>query len=143
MTAAELVGGAGYLDVSPEILERVIAGRLVVDAQGREVRVPRAIEFFAGAASFPWRSQALWIAEALARSTGADRTRLRAAARTSFRADLFRSVLGPIGADLPGASEKLEGAMTTQTAVASTLGKLLLGPDRFFDGRVFDPTVGG
>ena len=106
----------------------------MVDAHGRELRVPRAIEFFAGAASFPWRSQALWIAEALARRTGGDRARLRAAARASFRTDLFRQVLGPIGADLPGASEKLEGAMATQTAVASTLGRLLLGPDRFFDG---------
>ena len=73
MTAAELAGGAAYLDVSPEILERTLAGRLVVDGHGREVRVPRAIDFFTGAASFPWRSQALWIAEALARSTGADR----------------------------------------------------------------------
>ena len=142
MTAAELAGGAAYLDVSPEILERTLAGRLVVDGHGREVRVPRAIDFFTGAASFPWRSQALWIAEALARSTGADRAPLRAAARASFRADLFRSVLGPVGADLPGASEKLEGAMATPTAVASTLGRLMLGPDRFFDGQVFDPIDG-
>jgi NitT/TauT family transport system ATP-binding protein len=142
MAAAEVVGAEGYLDVSPEILERTLVGRLVVDGHGREVRVPRAIEFFSGAANFPWRSQALWIAEEMARSTGADRTRLRAAARASFRADLFRSVLGPIGADLPGASEKLEGAMADQTAVASTLGGLVLGPDRFFDGRVFDPIAG-
>lgn len=142
MTASELVGGPSYLNVAPDILERILAGRMVVDARGREARAPRTIEFFAGAASFPWRSQALWIAEALARSTGGDRARLRAAARSAFRADLFRSVLGPIGADLPGASEKLEGAMTTQTAVASTLGKLHLGPDRFFDGRVFDPSDG-
>ena len=53
---------------------------------------------------------------------------------------LYRDVLGPAGADLPGASEKLEGAMTTRTAVASTLGRLVLGPDRFFDGRIFDPS---
>lgn len=142
MTAAELVGAPRHLNVSPEILERCLSGRFVVDGSGREVRVPRAIEFFAGAASFPWRSQALWFAEWLARTAGADRGRLRAAARASFRADLFRAVLGPIGADLPGASEKLEGAMATQTAVASTLGRLLLGPDRFFDGRVFDPAEG-
>lgn len=142
MTAAEILGRAAYLDVSPELLEHTITGRIVVDGQGTEIRVPRAIEFFAGAANFPWRSQALWIAEGLARRTGADRARLRAAARASFRADLFRQVLGPIGADLPGASEKLEGAMATQTAVASTLGKLLLGPDRFFDGGRFDPVDG-
>jgi ABC-type nitrate/sulfonate/bicarbonate transport system substrate-binding protein len=142
MTAAELVGAPSYLDVPPEILERALTGRMVVDGRGRELRVPRAIEFFEGAAGFPWRSQGLWIAGALARSTGADPARLRAAARASFRTDLFRSVLGPIGADLPGASEKLEGAMETETAVASTLGRLMLGPDRFFDGRVFDPMEG-
>lgn len=142
LAAAEIVAAPEHLDVAPEILDRVLSGRLVVDGQGREERVPRAIEFFAGAAAFPWRSQALWIAERLARTTGGDRARLRGAARASFRTDVFRQVLGPIGADLPGASEKLEGAMATRTAVASTLGGLVLGPDRFFDGRVFDPTAG-
>lgn len=142
LAAAGIMASPQYLDVSPDLLERTLSGRLVVDGQGREERVPRAIAFFDAAASFPWRSQALWIAEQLARTTGFDRGRLRAAARASFRADIFRQVLGPIGADLPGASEKLEGAMATRTAVASTLGRLLLGPDRFFDGRVFDPTLG-
>lgn len=140
MTAAEVT--AARIDVAPEPLERLLAGRLVADRSGIELRAPRAIEFFAGAASFPWRSQGLWIADWLAASTGADRGRLRDAARASFRTDLYRSVLGPVGADLPGASEKLEGAMATPTAVASTLGTLVLGPDRFFDGRVFDPTEG-
>lgn len=139
MTTAEIVGRPEHLDISPEILERALTGRMVVDGRGREVRVPRAIEFFDGAANFPWRSQALWMTASIARRTGADPARLRAAARSSFRADLFRSVLGPVGADLPGASEKLEGAMANETAVASTLGRLMLGPDRFFDGRTFDP----
>lgn len=142
MTTAEILGRPEYLDISPEILERALIGRMVVDARGREVRVPRAIEFFGGAATFPWRSQALWMTTSIARRTGVDPARLRAAARQSFRADLYRSVLGPIGADLPGASEKLEGAMTTLTAVGSTLGGLVLGPDRFFDDQVFDPSAG-
>ena len=101
--------------------------------------MPAAIEFFRGAATFPWRSQALWIAESMARRTGADRDSLRAAARASFRPDLYRAALGPAGADLPGASEKLEGALLHRTEVASTLGTLLLGPDLFHDGRIFDP----
>ena len=143
MTAAELAGGAAYLDVSPEILERTLAGRLVVDAHGREVRVPRAIEFFAGAASFPWRSQALWIAEALART---HRRRPGAAARrgagVASAPTSSARCSGRSAPTCPGASEKLEGAMATPTAVASTLGRLMLGPDRFFDGRVFDPIEG-
>lgn len=141
-TLTEILGRPAYLDVSPEILERPLRGRLTVNARGAERPAPGVIGFFEGAASFPWRSQALWLAEALARRTGADRAGLRAAARSSFRTDLFRDVLGPIGADLPGASEKLEGAMPTRTAVASTLGRLQLGPDSFFDGAVFDPSAG-
>lgn len=139
ITAAEIMGRAEYLDLAPEIIERALSGRLILDARGTERRVPRCVEFFGGAATFPWKSQALWIAEELARRQGADRARLRAAARSAFRTDLYRAALGPIGADLPGASEKLEGAMAVPTAVASTLGRLMLGPDRFFDGQIFDP----
>lgn len=139
MTTAEILGRPDYLNASPELLERALRGRLVINARGDEWRVRRCIEFFEGAATFPWRSQAVWIADRLARRSGADRSLLRTAARASFRADLYRDVLGPIGADLPGASEKLEGALPVPTAVASTLGRLLLGPDTFFDGRIFDP----
>jgi ABC-type nitrate/sulfonate/bicarbonate transport system substrate-binding protein len=139
VTATELMGQAAWLDVAPEILERPLRGRLVINARGEERRVAAAIEFFRGAATFPWRSQALWIAESMARRTGADREGLRAAARASFRPDLYRAALGPAGADLPGASEKLEGALPHRTEVASTLGTLLLGPDAFHDGQIFDP----
>ena len=141
-TLAEILGRPAYLDVSPEVLERPLTGRLVVNARGAERAAPGCVEFFAGAANFPWRSQGLWLADAIARRTGADRARLRAAARSSFRTDLFRDVLGPIGADLPGASEKLEGTMATRTAVGSSLGRLQMGPDSFFDGAVFDPSAG-
>jgi NitT/TauT family transport system ATP-binding protein len=39
---------------------------------------------------------------------------------------------------MPGASERVEGAMATPTAVASTKGEMILGPDVFFDGALFD-----
>jgi NitT/TauT family transport system ATP-binding protein len=138
-TATEIMGREACLDIAPEILERPLRARLVINARGEERRVPGAIEFFRGAATFPWRSQALWIAESMAKRTGADREALRAAARASFRPDIYRAALGPAGADLPGASEKLEGALPHRTEVASTLGTLLLGPDSFHDKRIFDP----
>ena len=46
------------------------------------------------------------------------------------------------GIDLPGASEKLEGALSAPTAVASQRGEMILGPDQFYDGKVFDPSAG-
>ena len=104
-----------------------------------EQEAPGFMEFHAGAAGFPWRSQALWIAQRLAARLGLDREEAAAAARACFRADLFRANLGPIGADLPGASEKVEGGLDRRESVASVDGEMLLGPDSFFDGRVFDP----
>ena len=44
------------------------------------------------------------------------------------------------GADLPGGSEKVEGFMRHATAVASTRGHMILGPDAFFDDKIFDFT---
>jgi NitT/TauT family transport system ATP-binding protein len=138
-TVGEIMGRPDYLDMAPEILERPLRGRLVINARGDERSVPRAIEFYRGAATFPWRSQALWIADSMARRMGADRAALREAARACFRPDLYRAALGPAGADLPGASEKLEGALPHRSKAASTLGTLVLGPDSFHDGQVFDP----
>ena len=130
-TVTEIMGRPSWLDVTPEILERPLRGRMVINAAGDERRVPQAIEFYRGAATFPWRSQALWIAESMARNMGADAVALRRAARACFRPDLYRAALGPAGADLPGASEKLEGSLRHRSEVASTLGTLLLGPDSF------------
>jgi two-component system, oxyanion-binding sensor len=40
---------------------------------------------------------------------------------------------------LPGANAKVEGALTAATPVGSAGASLVLGPDGFFDGGVFDP----
>ncbi len=58
-----------------------------------------------------------------------------------FRTDLYRRNLADAGAEMPGASEKLEGSIAHPTAVASVSGKLILAPDSFFDGSIFDPAA--
>jgi NitT/TauT family transport system ATP-binding protein len=57
----------------------------------------------------------------------------------TYRPDLHRAALAPLGVSLPTASAKIEGALASETAVPSTNGRLSLGPDRFFDGGEFDP----
>ena len=60
-------------------------------------------------------------------------------ARAVFRSDLFRAHLGPAGAEIPGASDKLEGSLDRPVVVAARSGHLILAPDAFFDGAIFDP----
>jgi two-component system, oxyanion-binding sensor len=138
-TAAELLARPEYLDLPAEIIDRALTGPMVLSPRGEERRAPQFLEFFAGAATFPWRSQAAWIGTMIAARMGLDCDTAAAAARAVFRTDLYRRHLGPAGADLPGASEKAEGALRQPTAVASASGAIVLQPDGFFDGRIFDP----
>ncbi len=138
--AAELLSRKEYLDLPAEIVERALTGRIVISPRGEERQVERFVEFHRGGASFPWRSQAEWIGLQLAARTGLDRASAARAARAVFRSDLYRAALQGTRAELPGASSKIEGALSEPTAVASVSGRLFLGPDSFFDGRIFEPS---
>ncbi len=138
-TISDVLARPEYVNVSAEVIERALYGRPVISPEGTERTVPGFLEFFAGSATFPWRSQAAWIGARLAARTGLDRAEAIRAARETFRTDLYRRHLRAAGADLPGASAKLEGALAHPTAVASEAGKMILHPDSFFDGQIFDP----
>ena len=137
--ASEILAQPGRLEVSAEVIERSLTGRLVIGPTGEERAVPGFIRFHTGAAGFPWRSQAAWIGARLARRHGLDPEAAETIAAGVFRSDLYRLHLGPAGADLPAASAKVEGSLGQPTPVASSRGKLILAPDRFFDAQVFDP----
>jgi NitT/TauT family transport system ATP-binding protein len=138
-TASEVLARPEYVNVPAEVLERALFGRLMISPDGVEREVPGFLEFFRGAATFPWRSQAAWIGAQLAARTGLDRATAARAAREVFRTDLYRQHLRSAGADLPGASEKMEGTVSSPAAVASEAGKMILPRDMFFDGQIFDP----
>lgn len=131
--AVEILGRSEHLNLAHEVIEPAVTGMLTLSAGAAPTHVSQFLMFHDHAASFPWRSQAAWIAKQL----GADAAGI-ALAMTCFRTDLYRKYLGPIGADLPGASEKVEGAMNEMTAVASLRGQMILAPDAFFDGNTFD-----
>lgn len=131
--AVEILGRSEHLNLAHEVIEPAITGILTLEQGGTPTKVDRFLTFHDHAASFPWRSQAAWIAAQL----GVDAKGI-AQAKRCFRTDLYRKYLGPVSADLPGASEKVEGAMRDVTAVASSRGQMILAPDAFFDGRTFD-----
>jgi len=140
VTLSEILAREDYLDLPAEIIERSLNGRLTLSPGGRQGLYEDFLALHRKAATFPWRSFALWIYAQMVRAGQVEHSPQRlAAVRQTFRPDLYRAALGPAGADLPGASEKVEGALGAETPVASRAGKLFLGPDRFFDGTVFDP----
>lgn len=131
--AVEILGRSEHLSVSPDLIDPALTGHIVAKQNATPIAIERFLQFHKHAATFPWRSQAAWIAHQL----GADAAGITKA-KACFRSDLYRKNLSGIGADMPGASEKEEGALRFETAVASTRGHMILAPDAFFDGRTFD-----
>lgn len=138
-TAAEILSRPEYLYLPPELSERGLLGRLHVSSSGELRNFPDFIRFHEGAANFPWRSLAALLAKRIAQTHGLEVAPAMERAMASFRTDLYRQHLRSAGADLPGASARIEGAMAHPTAVASEKGQMILGPDAFFDGETFDP----
>ena len=136
---ARLLSRPEIFDLPAEILQANFERRVAVD-DGEDIRVDGFLNFAASAATFPWTSHAAWFYSQMVRwgevQMSADGY---ARAQSTYRPDLHRAALAPLGVPLPTASAKIEGALAVETAVPSTTGRLSLGPDRFFDGAVFDP----
>lgn len=138
--SAAILARPTYLDASKDAILRAITDRIRVVPGGAPVHYPDFMFQYREAANFPWRSQAAWLYSQMARWGRRPYAAADALAATgTFRPDLYRAALVGTGAPLPGASSKLEGALDEPLGVGSTQGRLMLGDDRFFDRRAFDP----
>ena len=136
---AELLARPEIFDLPVALLRANLERRIALD-HGQETTVDGFLNFAAHAATFPWSSHAAWFYSQMVRWGDVPLSREHyACACATYRPDLHRAALAPLGVPLPTASAKIEGALAAETAVPSTTGRLSLGPDRFFDGGVFDP----
>ncbi|MEO1637694.1 MAG: CmpA/NrtA family ABC transporter substrate-binding protein [Pseudomonadota bacterium] len=131
--AVEILGRSEHLGLPTDLIDPALTGHITPAQGAHPVAVDRFLQFHRNAANFPWRSKAAWIAQQL----GADQAGITRA-KACFRTDLYRQNLTDVSTDMPGASEKEEGALRFETAVASARGHLILAPDAFFDGKTFD-----
>jgi ABC-type nitrate/sulfonate/bicarbonate transport system substrate-binding protein len=138
--SADILARPEYLDAPRDAVLRAITDRIRLTPGGEPIHYPDFMFQHREAANFPWRSQAAWLYSQMLRWDAASYAAADAATATAvFRPDIYRAALAGSGAPLPGASSKLEGGIDTPLGAGSVQGRLLLGSDRFFDGRAFDP----
>ncbi|PBC08079.1 CmpA/NrtA family ABC transporter substrate-binding protein [Mesorhizobium sp. WSM3859] len=136
---AALMARPAFLGQPEAIQMPALTGRLQLGG-GVERSVEDFFLPFDKAANFPWKSHALWFYTQMVRWGQLPHTPQNLAiARDCYRPDLYRSALKPLGVALPGANAKVEGALKVATPVGSAGASLVLGPDGFFDGQIFDP----
>jgi NitT/TauT family transport system ATP-binding protein len=138
--SAALLARREYIGAPVEAILRAITDRIRLVPGGAPVHYPDFMFQHREAANFPWRSQAAWLYAQMVRWDGLSFSQEDAAsAQSVFRPDLYRAALAGSEAPLPNASSKLEGALHEPIGAGSSQGRLVLGSDRFFDGRAFDP----
>ncbi|MEH6756289.1 MAG: ABC transporter substrate-binding protein [Parasphingorhabdus sp.] len=140
-TNAAILSRKEYLDGSATLINRAISDRIMLTAGAETFDAPDFMFQYREAANFPWISQAAWIYSQMLRwdhlEYNAD-DQLRA--EQVFRPNVYRTALKGLDTPIPGANSKLEGSVTDSLPVGSTQGRLTLGANPFFDGRIFDPT---
>jgi two-component system, oxyanion-binding sensor len=96
--------------------------------------------FHRHAATYPWRSHALWFLSQMARwgliELGLP---LRAIAERVYRPDLYAAALAPAGAPIPTVDRKREGDHAADWTLPASPAPIPMSPDPFCDGAVFDP----
>lgn len=138
--SAAILSRPEYLDAPQDAVLRAITDHIRVVPGGEPIHYPDFMFQYREAANFPWRSQAAWLYSQMIRWDSNPFSDAEAATAASvFRPDIYRAALAGTGAPLPGASSKLEGGLGEPIGAGSTQGRLVLGSDRFFDGRAFDP----
>ncbi|WP_260929365.1 ABC transporter substrate-binding protein [Novosphingobium sp. 9] len=137
---ADILADPRYVGQPSDLILRALTGTIVPRVGDTAVASPDFVLFSREATPFPWRSQALWIYSQLVRWNMVKPSAVTARqAAAVFRPDIYRRALAGSDLPMPGASMKLEGAVDMPLPVGSHKGDLMLGPDRFFDGRIFDP----
>jgi len=96
--------------------------------------------FQSHAATFPWRSHALWFLDQMMRwGLIEPGQRLSDIAERVYRPDLYAAALSAVGAPIPLADAKPEGGHAEPWSIAAEPGPIAMAPDLFCDRAVFDP----
>jgi NitT/TauT family transport system ATP-binding protein len=139
---AHLLSEPRYVGAPAAILMRGLANRLSVLPGEAPQATPNFYVAARHAATFPWTSHALWFYSQMVRWRQIQYAPEHLpAVRTTYRPDLYRLALAPLGVDLPLQDTKIEGQGTQARYLTSSNGSLQYGPDGFFDDKTFDPEM--
>jgi len=118
---ALLLARPHYVGEAIDALTPGITGRLRQSADGAPLDIPDFLVFARHAATFPWISHAEWFCGQMLRwgqitratvagAAAAEAASDGAAARATYRPDLYRAALQPLGLKLPSADTKSEAS---------------------------------
>lgn len=138
--AADLLAQEAYVNVPAELIGRSMRGRMVYVPGEAPRALPDFHVFFRYAANFPWISHGLWfLTQMVCWGRLEAPTDWQQVAARVYRPDLFREAAQLLGLPAPVVAMKTEGEHPLPWTLAAASQPITMGPDRFLDGRIFDP----
>lgn len=131
--AARLMVEGHYVDATPESVHEGLM------PQNAGVLGGPGLLFHAGAATFPWVSQAMWFIEQMRRWGQVGEVDVAATAAAAYRPDLYRAAAAPLGEPCPLSDVKAEGVHALPWSLDAGGAAIAMGPDLFFDGATYPP----
>ena len=107
---------------------------------GGAIKPENVSSFYRHAATFPWRSHALWLLQEMRRWRLIDSSLdIPALAARVYRPDIYRSAVALLGVPAPLADMKTEGTHSTAWELDASPVPITMGADLLCDGAVFTP----
>jgi len=139
--AAQIMASPAYTNVPLDHVLPSLTGNLRLAQSEPPQFFPDFNVFYRNAATFPWRSQALWFVAQMKRWKQIDDlAAAKIAARDVFQPDLYRAAAGELGIPAPMINEKVEGVHDAPWTLRDATRRIAMGPDQFFDNEIFDPS---
>jgi len=137
--AVSILARSDYVDAPESALAAGLLGRFAYGLGETPKVIPDFHVFHRYEANFPWVSHAEWILSQMQRWGQLPPTvDLKLAAASVYRPDIFQRAAAAFGLACPPFNRKPEGLHEEPWLLATSSETFTLGPDRFFDGAVFD-----
>ena len=136
LETVHVIAGESFVDAPVEVLECALTPAPHAGADA----APAAGTFYRGAATFPWRSHAIWFLTQMLRWGQIDPpVDFDAVSAAVYRCDVYREAATPLGIPVPLVDAKDEGVHDGPWLLCEATSPIAMGPDAFLDGRSFSP----
>ena len=141
LEVVEIISRKSYVNAPVDVVKMSMMGtfRYSMDEDPRPL--PDFNVFYRYAATFPWKSHAMWFISQMIR-WGQIETPIDIARTASeiYRPDIYREAVKSLGIPTPTVDMKTEGTHAEAWTLQDATAPIAMGPDLFFNGDVFDPS---
>ena len=134
------MAAGNYVDVPESVLKPSMLGQFLGSLDRAPVAMPDYHVFYRYAATYPWRSQAVWFITQMIRWGDLQhQVDIRGVARSVYQSELYRAAAADLGVNTPMVDDKEEGLHAQHWLMQQASKPILMGPDHFCDGATFNP----